>query len=143
MVIEEVATLCAADLPALPIIREALEENGISVEAALANTAWQHKRSPLTTSATRMDMPFIMFDADGGSIDWGRPDVCFKFSRRRGEYRFWIRVAATPLPHSAVEGLVGQRMTRLIDLAGSDGYLVEEVLQEAGNIKARLSLSRT
>ena len=138
---EATALITATDLPALPIIREALKANGISVADALADTSWQHKRSPLTTSATRMDVPFILFDADGGTIDWGQPKVEFKFSKQSGTYRFVVTIMSVPLPESALSGLSGQKLTRLVSLPGSDKYVISEALNENGQIRAVVTLA--
>lgn len=123
--------LTASNLPGLPIIREALAANGITVEKALADLSWQEMRSPLVTSATRMDIPFLLFDARGGTVDWGQKKITFRFTKVRSTYEFTLETPIKDLPESALIGLVGEKLSRLVDLPGSNRYEIDGFSSDA------------
>ena len=114
----------AEDLPRQPLIRAALEKAGLSVDQVLRNTDWMRCRNPVMTSATRTDLPFLLFDADGGKIDWGTNGIELTFRKARGGYSFSMAMKSDPIPDAVVTGMTGRRLSEVIDVAGAESMTI-------------------
>ena len=125
--------MTARQLPYLPIVREALADNGLTPEDVLSSTylqdGWMRNKSPLTTSANDMSKPFIMMDADSGHIDWGRNSAMFAFSYQKKGNGYSYRASASldHLPLTAQTSLEGAALSRLINVAGADSYIITKI----------------
>ena len=112
------------DLPRQPLIRAALEKAGLSVDEVLADTDWKKKRNPVMTSASRTDLPFLLFDADGGKVDWGANGLELTFRRVRGGYSFSMTMKSDRLPDSVVTGMTGRRLSEVIEVNGAESMTI-------------------
>ena len=112
------------DLPRQPLIRAALEKAGLSVEEVMADTNWTKCRNPIMTSATRTDLPFLLFDADGGKIDWGANGLELTFRKARGGYSFSMAMKSDPIPDAVLTGMTGRRLSEVIDVAGAESMTI-------------------
>lgn len=112
------------ELPRQPIIRAALEKAGLSVDDVLRDTDWMKCRNPVMTSANRTDLPFLLFDADGGKIDWGANGLELTFRKARGGYSFSMAMKSDPIPDVVVTGMVGRRLSEVIDITGAESMTI-------------------
>ena len=112
------------DLPRLPLIRAALEKAGLSVDEVLADTDWMKRRNPVMTSASRTDLPFLLFDADGGKVDWGSNGLELTFRKMRGGYSFSMTMKSDRLPDSVVTGMTGRRLSEVIEVKGAESMTI-------------------
>lgn len=112
------------DLPRQPIIRAALEKAGLSVDDVLRDTDWMKCRNPVMTSANRTDLPFLLFDADGGKIDWGANGLELTFRKARGGYSFSMAMKSDPIPDVVVTGMAGRRLSEVIDITGAESMTI-------------------
>ena len=115
------------DLPYQPLIRAALEKAGLTPEEALADSHWLICRNPISTSASRTDLPFLLFDADGGSVDWGPSGLHMTFRKLRNSYSFSMFMKSDKLPDAVVTGMVGKRLDKLIDVAGAHSMTIGSI----------------
>ena len=114
----------AEDLPRQPLIRAALEKAGLSVDQVLRDTDWMRCRNPVMTSAKRTDLPFLLFDADGGKIDWGANGIELTFRKARGGYSFSMAMKSDPIPDAVVTGMTGRRLCEVVDVAGAESMTI-------------------
>tara|TARA_B100000378_G_scaffold36114_3_gene27125 strand:+ start:1703 stop:2137 length:435 start_codon:yes stop_codon:yes gene_type:complete len=112
------------DLPRQPLIRAALEKAGLSVDEVLADADWMRRRNPVMTSASRTDLPFILFDADGGKVDWGANGLELTFRRARGGYSFSMAMRRDRLPDAVMTGMVGRRLSEVIEVTGAESMTI-------------------
>lgn len=112
------------DLPRQPLIRAALEKAGLSVDHVLRDTDWMKCRNPVMTSASRTDLPFLLFDADGGKIDWGNNGLELTFRRARGGYSFSMAMKSDPIPDVVVTGMTGRRLSEIINVTGAESMTI-------------------
>lgn len=112
------------DLPRQPLIRAALEKAGLSVDEVLADTDWMKRRNPVMTSASRTDLPFLLFDADGGKVDWGSNGLELTFRKMRGGYSFSMTMKSDRLPDSVVTGMTGRRLSEVIEVKGAESMTI-------------------
>lgn len=131
----------ARDLPYQPIIREALEANGYTPEMALNETYWLMRRSPFTTSAQNMDLPFLFFDADSGSIDWGRNSPTFQFRKYKDTYKFELKLNFMELPVSFETGFINQSLEKITNIPGAEGFIITEIKKSEDQFTMCLKLA--
>ena len=115
------------DLPFQPLIRAALEKAGLTTEEVMRDTDWMKRRNPIMTSANRTDLPFLLFDADGGKVDWGDNGLELTFRKARGGYSFSMAMRSDPLPDAVLTGMTGRRLSEVIDVAGADSMTIASV----------------
>jgi len=117
----------AQDLPYHPIIRAVLEKCGRTPEEVLEEKSWQRGSSPFTTSATRMDLPFIMLDRDITTIDWGRSPFEMKVRYSRNTYVFSLTFKSEKLPEIMEQSFTGSGLEKLCDIMGAESLIISEM----------------
>lgn len=125
----------ARELPYQPLIKGALAMNGYTPEMALEETSWLRNSSPFTTSANNFERPFMLFDADGGSIDWGRSGLELRFRKTLGGYSFSMFIQTRAIPETVLAGMTGKTLDKIVDIPGAESMtiaLVKEDEDEAG-----------
>ena len=120
----------ARDLPYQPLIKAALAMNGFTPEMALAETYWLNNRSPFTTNAQKFDRPFMLFDADGGSIDWGRNGVELRFRKSPRGYSFSMFIQTREIPETVFAGMTGKTLDKIVDIPGAESMTVALVKRD-------------
>jgi len=112
------------DIPRQPLIRAALEKAGLTVDEVLADTNWMKRRNPVMTGASRIDRPFLLFDADGGKVDWGSNGIELTFRRIREGYSFSMTMRSDRLPDAIITGMTGRRLSDVIDVEGAESMTI-------------------
>ena len=128
------------DLPHQPLIRAALEKCGYTPEDVLNEPHWLSRRNPFTTSANRIDLPFLLFDADGGSVDWGRYNIELRFRRAKGGYSFSLFMKSEALPDATITGMTGKRLSEVIDVPGAESMTIALVKRDEDDLGYVLGL---
>jgi len=119
----------AEDLPFQPLIRAAIEKTGLTIEGVMRDTDWLKRRNPVMSSALRTDLPFVLFDADGGRIDWGAGGIELMFRKAREGYSFSMAVKSDRLPDSVVTGMTGRRLSDIIEVEGAESMTIALVIR--------------
>ena len=120
----------ARDLPYQPMIKGALAMNGYTPEKALQETSWLRSSSPFTTSANNFERPFMLFDADGGSIDWGRNGVELRFRKSPRGYSFSMFIQTREIPETVFAGMTGKTLDKIVDIPGAESMTVALVKRD-------------
>lgn len=128
------------DLPFQPLIRAALEKAGLTVEEVMRDNDWIKRRNPVMTSASRTDLPFLLFDADGGRIDWGDNGLGLVFRKARGGYSFSMSMKSDRLPDSVVTGMTGRRLSDIIEVKGAESMTIGPVVRNEDDTHYTLGL---
>lgn len=112
------------DLPFQPLIRAAIEKTGLTVEGVMRDTDWLKRRNPVMSPALRADLPFVLFDADGGKVDWGNNGIELMFRKARGGYSFSMAMKSDRLPASVITGMIGRRLSEVIEVEGAESMTI-------------------
>tara|TARA_B100000929_G_scaffold214052_1_gene171016 strand:+ start:10723 stop:11157 length:435 start_codon:yes stop_codon:yes gene_type:complete len=133
----------ARDLPYQPMIKGALAMNGYTPEKALQETSWLRSSSPFTTSANNFERPFMLFDADGGSIDWGRSGVELRFRKSRGGYSFSMFIQTRAMPETILASMAGRTLDKIVDIPGAESMMIALVKEDEDGAGWTLGLQPT
>lgn len=126
-----------------PLIREALALNGFTIDQVMENSHWQTMKDPFVTSAIRKDLPFMLFDAESGVVDWGRNPCELRIRKKKDGHAFFLTLFSPPKFPEAIKAIsVGLALDKIINLPGASEVVIDSMQESDSDFSITLRLSQ-